>query len=147
MTASSTSQSWIALAVSLRLAAPRTASQSSSATGTAPSSRPKRSMSAWCRTRWQWEILTATASRISLSEARTPSCASCWVWATELLQRSPIMQLVPGGDIFSACNDVDVADFNRDGLQDLVVPLGNGRGNAILIVNGNRTLHPQACYL
>ena len=51
----------------------------------------------------------------------------------------PIMQLVPGGDIFSACNDVDVADFNGDGIQDLVVPLGNGRGNAILIGNGNGT--------
>lgn len=50
-----------------------------------------------------------------------------------------IVQLVPGGDIFSACNDVDVADFNGDGIQDLVVPLGNGRGNAILIGNGNGT--------
>ena len=51
----------------------------------------------------------------------------------------PIMQLVPGGDLFSACNDVDVADFNGNGIQDLVVPLGNGRGNAILIGNGNGT--------
>jgi len=57
------------------------------------------------------------------------------------------MQLVPGGDIFSACNDVDVADFNRDGIQDLVVPLGNGRGNAILIGNGNGTVQPQVSYL
>jgi hypothetical protein len=48
-----------------------------------------------------------------------------------------VMQLVPGGDLFSSCNDVDVADFNRDGIQDLVVPLGNGRGNAILIGDGN----------
>lgn len=47
------------------------------------------------------------------------------------------MTLVPGGDLFSACNDVDVADFNRDGIQDLVVPLGNGNGNAILIGNGD----------
>ena len=51
----------------------------------------------------------------------------------------PIMLLVPGGDIFAACNDVDVADFNGDGNQDLVVPLGNGRGNAIVIGNGNGT--------
>ena len=50
------------------------------------------------------------------------------------------MLLVPGGDIFAACNDVDVADFNGDGNQDLVVPLGNGRGNAIVIGNGNGNL-------
>jgi hypothetical protein len=44
-----------------------------------------------------------------------------------------------GGDLFSACNDIGVGDLNRDGKQDLVVPLGNGEGNAILIGNGNGT--------
>jgi hypothetical protein len=50
-----------------------------------------------------------------------------------------VMQLVPGGDLFSASNDVDVADFNRDGIQDITVPLGNGNGNAIVLGNGNGT--------
>src|SRR5215211_5885074 len=36
--------------------------------------------------------------------------------------RQPEMTLIPGGDLFSACNDVDVADFNRDTIQDLVIP-------------------------
>ncbi len=49
----------------------------------------------------------------------------------------PVMLLVPGGDLFSACNDVDVADFNRDGIQDIVVPLGNGEGNAIVLGNAD----------
>jgi hypothetical protein len=53
--------------------------------------------------------------------------------------RQPEMTLVPGGDLFSACNDVDVADFNRDTLQDLVVPLGNGNGNVVLLGNGDGT--------
>jgi hypothetical protein len=53
--------------------------------------------------------------------------------------RQPEMTLVPGGDLFSACNDVDVADFNRDSIQDLVVPLGNGRGNVVLLGNGDGT--------
>ena len=51
--------------------------------------------------------------------------------------RQPVVTLVPGGDLFSACNDIGVGDLNRDGIQDLVVPLGNGNGNAILIGNGN----------
>ena len=51
----------------------------------------------------------------------------------------PTMTLVPGGDLFSACNDIDIGDFNGDGIQDMVVPLGNGRGNAILIGTGNGT--------
>jgi len=51
----------------------------------------------------------------------------------------PVVTLVPGGDPFSICNDMAVGDLNRDGIQDLVVPLGNGRGNAILIGNGNGT--------
>lgn len=50
-----------------------------------------------------------------------------------------VMLLVPGGDLFSACNDVDVADFNRDGIQDITVPLGNGYGNAIVLGNGDGT--------
>ncbi|MBA3387214.1 MAG: VCBS repeat-containing protein [Chthoniobacterales bacterium] len=48
-----------------------------------------------------------------------------------------VMLLVPGGDLFSACNDVDVADFNRDGIQDIIVPLGNGEGNAIVLGNAD----------
>jgi len=51
--------------------------------------------------------------------------------------QQPVVTLVPGGDLFSACNDIGVGDLNRDGIQDLVVPLGNGEGNAILIGNGN----------
>jgi hypothetical protein len=53
--------------------------------------------------------------------------------------RLPVVTLVPGGDPFSACNDIGVGDVNRDGIVDLVVPLGNGHGNAILIGNGNGT--------
>ena len=53
--------------------------------------------------------------------------------------QQPVATLVPGGDLFSACNDIGVGDLNRDGIQDLVVPLGNGNGNAILIGNGNGT--------
>jgi hypothetical protein len=53
--------------------------------------------------------------------------------------QQPVVTLVPGGDSFSACNDIGVGDLNRDGIQDLVVPLGNGEGNAILIGNGNGT--------
>lgn len=51
----------------------------------------------------------------------------------------PEMTLIPGGDLFAACNDVDVADFNRDTIQDLVVPLGNGYGNVVLLGNGDGT--------
>jgi hypothetical protein len=53
--------------------------------------------------------------------------------------RQPVVTLFAGGDLFSACNDIGVGDLNRDGIQDLVVPLGNGHGNAILIGNGNGT--------
>jgi hypothetical protein len=51
----------------------------------------------------------------------------------------PVMLLVPGGDLFSACNDVDVADFNRDGIQDIAVPLGNGEGVALMLGNADGT--------
>jgi hypothetical protein len=51
--------------------------------------------------------------------------------------RLPAMDLIPGGDAFSACNDVDVADFNRDTIQDLVVPLGDGNGNVVLLGVGD----------
>jgi hypothetical protein len=53
--------------------------------------------------------------------------------------RLPEMTLIPGGDLFSASNDVDVADFNGDTIQDLVVALGNGRGNVALLGNGDGT--------
>jgi hypothetical protein len=53
--------------------------------------------------------------------------------------RQPVVTLVPGGDLFSACNDIGLGDLNRDGILDLVVPLGNGEGNAVLIGNGNGT--------
>jgi FG-GAP-like repeat len=58
--------------------------------------------------------------------------------------RQPVVTLVPGGDPFSACNDIGVGDLNRDGIQDLVVPLGNGHGNAILIGNGNGTFQVRS---
>src|SRR4030095_9377677 len=53
--------------------------------------------------------------------------------------RQPVVTLILGGDPFSACNDIGVGDLNRDSIVDLVVPLGNGEGNAILIGNGNGT--------
>ena len=58
--------------------------------------------------------------------------------------RQPVVTLVPGGDPFSACNDIGVGDLNRDGILDLVVPLGNGHGNAILIGNGNGTFQVRS---
>jgi FG-GAP-like repeat len=58
--------------------------------------------------------------------------------------RQPVMTLVPGGDPFSASNDVGVGDLNRDTILDLVVPLGNGHGNAILIGNGNGTFQVRS---
>jgi FG-GAP-like repeat len=58
--------------------------------------------------------------------------------------RQPVATLVPGGDLFSACNDIGVGDLNRDGILDLVVPLGNGEGNAILIGNGNGTFQVRS---
>jgi FG-GAP-like repeat len=58
--------------------------------------------------------------------------------------RQPVVTLVPGGDPFSASNDVGVGDLNRDSILDLVVPLGNGHGNAILIGNGNGTFQVRS---
>jgi hypothetical protein len=58
--------------------------------------------------------------------------------------RQPVVTLVPGGDPFSACNDIGVGDLNRDSIVDLVVPLGNGHGNAILIGNGNGTFQVRS---
>jgi hypothetical protein len=57
------------------------------------------------------------------------------------------MTLVDGGDIASSCNDVDVADFNRDGIQDIVVPLGNGNGNVVVLGNGDGTFRVFTRYL
>jgi hypothetical protein len=53
--------------------------------------------------------------------------------------QQPTIFLVPGGDLFSAGNDVAVVDFNRDTIQDLAVALGNGDGTAIAIGNGDGT--------
>ena len=53
--------------------------------------------------------------------------------------QKPVMTAIPGGDSASAINDLDVADFNRDTIQDLVVALGNGDGNVILLGNGDGT--------
>jgi hypothetical protein len=53
--------------------------------------------------------------------------------------QKPVMTAIPGGDSASAINDLDVADFNRDTIQDLVVALGNGNGNMILLGNGDGT--------
>jgi len=58
--------------------------------------------------------------------------------------RQPVVTLIAGGDPFSACNDVGVGDLNRDSIVDLVVPLGNGHGNAILIGNGNGTFQVRS---
>ncbi|MEY2505962.1 MAG: hypothetical protein QOH01_291 [Verrucomicrobiota bacterium] len=58
----------------------------------------------------------------------------------------PVMLLVPGGDLAS-CNDVDVADFNRDGIEDIVVPLGNGDGNVVVLGNGDGTFRVFTRYL
>jgi hypothetical protein len=58
--------------------------------------------------------------------------------------RQPVVTLIPGGDLFSACNDIGVGDLNRDSILDLVVPLGNGHGNAILIGNGNGTFQVRS---
>src|SRR5262245_32608676 len=58
--------------------------------------------------------------------------------------RQPVVTLVPGGDLFSACNDLGGGEWNRDSIQDLVVPLGNGEGNAILIGNGNGTFQVRS---
>ena len=55
--------------------------------------------------------------------------------------RLPEMTLIAGGDLFSASNDVDVADFNLDTIQDLIVALGNGHGNVVLLGNGDGTFH------
>jgi hypothetical protein len=60
--------------------------------------------------------------------------------------RKPLMLLVDGGDVAS-CNDVDVADFNRDGIEDIVVPLGNGDGNVVLLGNGDGTFRVFTRYL
>ena len=53
--------------------------------------------------------------------------------------QQPTILLVPGGDLFSAGNDVAVADFNRDTIQDLAVALGNGDGTAIVLGHGDGT--------
>jgi FG-GAP-like repeat len=58
--------------------------------------------------------------------------------------QQPVVTLIAGGDPFSASNDVGVGDLNRDGILDLVVPLGNGHGNAILIGNGNGTFQVRS---
>lgn len=58
----------------------------------------------------------------------------------------PLMLLVDGGDVAS-CNDVDVADFNRDGIEDIVAALGNGDGNVVALGNGDGTFRVFTRYL
>lgn len=58
----------------------------------------------------------------------------------------PLMLLVPGGDV-AICNDVDVADFDRDGIEDIVAPLGNGNGNVVALGNGDGTFRIFTRYL
>lgn len=53
--------------------------------------------------------------------------------------QQPTILLFPGGDQFSAGDDVAVADYNRDAIQDLAVALGGGNGTAILIGRGDGT--------
>src|SRR5215204_2832158 len=53
--------------------------------------------------------------------------------------RLPALSVIPGGDMFGACDDVDSGDFNRDTIPDLVVAVGNGNGNVILLGNGDGT--------
>jgi hypothetical protein len=60
--------------------------------------------------------------------------------------RKPLMLLVDGGDVAS-CNDVDVADFNRDGIEDIVAAVGNGDGNIVALGNGDGTFRVFTRYL
>ena len=62
--------------------------------------------------------------RTWLLAERTPHCASYSYQRRHIWYLQPIMLLMPGIDVFAACYDVDVADFNGDENQDLVVPLG-----------------------
>ena len=61
--------------------------------------------------------------------------------------QQPTIFLVPGGDLFSAGNDVAIADYNRDTLQDLAVALGNGNGTAIVLGNGDGTFGQPTRFL
>ena len=54
--------------------------------------------------------------------------------------RQPTLQLITENTLGRDGTDVDVGDFNRDGIQDLVVAVSlNGSNTVILIGNGNGT--------
>lgn len=54
------------------------------------------------------------------------------------LQRQPTITLIPEPNLGMDATDVDVADFNRDGIDDLVVAVAlNGSRTAILTGNGD----------
>jgi hypothetical protein len=56
--------------------------------------------------------------------------------------QQPTLQLV-ADDLFVDGSDIDVADFNGDGIQDLVVAIAtNGSRNAVLIGNADGTFRP-----
>ena len=59
--------------------------------------------------------------------------------------KQPTIILVSGGRIGVDATDIDIGDFNRDTIQDLVVAIGlNGSRTAILIGNGNGTFKAPA---
>ena len=54
--------------------------------------------------------------------------------------QQPTLTLIPAPNLGMDATDIDVADFNRDGIEDLVVALAlNGSKTAILIGIGNST--------
>ena len=57
--------------------------------------------------------------------------------------KQPTIILVSGGTLGVDATDIDIGDFNRDTIQDLVVAIGlNGSRTAILIGTGNGTFQP-----
>lgn len=54
----------------------------------------------------------------------------------------PTLVLIPENNLGMDCTDVDVADLNRDGIDDAVVAVSlNGSRTAILLGNGNATFN------
>ena len=57
--------------------------------------------------------------------------------------QQPTLTLIPAPNLGMDATDIDVADFNRDGIEDLVVAVAlNGSKTAILIGIGNGTFQP-----